>query len=70
MGHGVVPAAPCGREQGARDGQDVHNTEAALWFATAHLLRETDKTRWDQVGAQDVQRWTVRLLATYSDAYP
>jgi site-specific recombinase XerD len=44
-------------------------TEAALWFAAAHLLRETDKTRWDQVGAQDVQRWTVRLLALYSDAY-
>ncbi len=43
-------------------------TEAALWFA-AHLLRETGKTRWDQVDAQDVQRWTVRLLATYSDAY-
>ncbi len=44
-------------------------TEAALWFAAAHLLPETDKTRWDQVAAQDVQRWTVRLLAAYSDAY-
>ena len=43
--------------------------EAALWFAAAHLLRETDKTRWGQVSAQDVQRWTVRLLAAYSDAY-
>src|SRR5258707_15830903 len=44
-------------------------TEAALWFAAAHLLRETGKTRWRQVRAQDVQRWTVRLLALYSDAY-
>ena len=44
-------------------------TEAALWFAAAHLLRETGKTRWDQVGAQDVQRWTVRLLGLYSDSY-
>jgi hypothetical protein len=44
-------------------------TEAALWFAAAHLLRETGRTRWDQVSAQDVQRWTVRLLASYSDAY-
>jgi integrase/recombinase XerD len=42
---------------------------AALWFAAAHLLPETDKTRWKQVTAQDVQRWTVRLLALYSDAY-
>jgi integrase/recombinase XerD len=44
-------------------------TEAALWFAAAHLLRETDKTSWHQVSAQDVQRWTVRLLSLYSDAY-
>jgi site-specific recombinase XerD len=44
-------------------------TEAALWFAAAHLLRETGKSRWDQVDARDVQRWTVRLLALYSDAY-
>jgi hypothetical protein len=44
-------------------------TEAALWFAAAHLLRETGKSRWDQVDAPDVQRWTVRLLALYSDAH-
>ena len=43
--------------------------EAARWFAAAHLLRETGKTRWEQVDAQDVQRWTVRLLGLYSDAY-
>lgn len=44
-------------------------TEGVLWFAAAHLIRETDKTRWEQVGTQDVQRWTVRLLVLYSDAY-
>jgi integrase/recombinase XerD len=44
-------------------------TEAALWFAAAHLLPLTGKTSWDQVDAQDVQRWTVRLLGLYSDAY-
>jgi site-specific recombinase XerD len=42
--------------------------EAALWFAAEHLLRETGKTSWHQVSAQDVQRWTVRLLGLYSDA--
>ena len=31
-------------------------TEAVRWFAAAHLLRETDKTRWEQVGRQDLQR--------------
>ena len=44
-------------------------TEAPLWFATAYLLRETEKTRYQQVDAQDVQRWTVRLLGSYSEAY-
>ena len=44
-------------------------TEAARWFAAAHLLRETDKTRWEQVGAQDVQRWMVWLLGEYSETY-
>ena len=44
-------------------------TEAPLWFAAAHLLRETDKTRWDQVDAQDVQQWTAWLLGSYSEAY-
>ena len=44
-------------------------TQAVRWFAAAHLLRETDKTRWGQVSRRDVQRWTVRLLDEYSDAY-
>ena len=44
-------------------------TEAPLWFAAAHLLCETGKTRWAQVGAQDVQRWVAWLLGGYSEAY-
>ena len=44
-------------------------TEAALWFAAAHLFRETDKTRWEQVDARDVQQWIVWLLGSYSEAY-
>jgi site-specific recombinase XerD len=44
-------------------------TGAPLWFAAAHLLSETDKTRWEQVDAQDVQRWTAWLLGNFSEAY-
>jgi integrase/recombinase XerD len=43
--------------------------EAVRWFAGAHLLCETDKTRWEQVDATDVRRWTVWLLERYSDGY-
>jgi len=34
-------------------------TEAVRWFAAAHLLCQTSKTRWVQVDKQDVQRWMV-----------
>ena len=44
-------------------------TEAPLWFAAAHLLSETGKTSWGQVGAQDVQRWVAWLLGSYSEGY-
>ena len=44
-------------------------TEAPLWFAAAHLLGETGKTRWGQVCAQDVQRWVAWLLGSYSEGY-
>ncbi len=31
-------------------GRTLHTyTEAVRWFAAAHLLRETDKARWEQV---------------------
>jgi len=44
-------------------------TEAPLWLAAAHLLRETEKTRWSEVDGQDVQRWVTWLLGSYSDTY-
>jgi integrase/recombinase XerD len=44
-------------------------TEAPLWFAATHLLRKTDKTRWEQVDAHDIQRWAAWLLGEFSDAY-
>ena len=44
-------------------------TEAPLWFAAAYLLRETGKTRWGQVGSQDVQWWVAWLQGSYSEAY-
>ena len=51
-------------------GRTLHTySEAVRWFAAAHLLRETDKTRWEQVGRQDLRRWTVWLLGEYSTAY-
>jgi hypothetical protein len=31
------------------------HTETPRWFAAAHLLSETRKTRWEQVDTQDVQ---------------
>jgi site-specific recombinase XerD len=43
-------------------------TEAARYFAAAHLLTKTGKTRWEQVLAEDVQRWMVWMLAEYSEA--
>src|ERR1035437_9841738 len=44
-------------------------TEAPSWFASAYLLRETEKTRGEEVDAQDVQRWVGWLLGRYSEAY-
>lgn len=44
-------------------------TEAVQWFAAARLLRQTSRTRWEEVGRQDVQEWIVSLLDRYSAAY-
>jgi hypothetical protein len=44
-------------------------TGAVHWFAAAHLLLETGKTRWEQVDRQDIERWMVYLLGRYSAAY-
>ena len=43
-------------------------TEAVQWFAAAHLIPQTCRTRWEQVSGQDIQRWMVRLLGRYSDS--
>ena len=43
-------------------------TEAVQWFA-ARLLRETGRTRWEEVRRQDVQEGIVWLLGRYSSAY-
>jgi len=37
-------------------------TEAAAWFAAAHLRERTGRSRWEDVEKQDVQRWMVWLL--------
>ena len=42
---------------------------AVRWFAAAWLLPQACRTSWDQVDAQDVQRWMVHLLSRYSSAY-
>jgi hypothetical protein len=44
-------------------------TEAVQWFAAAHLIPQTCRTRWEQVSGQDIQRWMVWLLGRYSDSY-
>ena len=44
-------------------------TEAPRWFAAARLCCDTDKTSWEQVDTQDVQRWVVWLLRHYSETY-
>jgi site-specific recombinase XerD len=57
------------RRRTRRPGRSGSTPGAPLWFAAAHLLRETDKTRWEQVDAQDVQQWIAWLLGSYSEAY-
>jgi site-specific recombinase XerD len=44
-------------------------TEAVQWFAAAHLIPQTSRTRWEHVSGQDIQRWMVWLLGRYSDSY-
>ena len=44
-------------------------TEAVQWFAAAHLIPQTSRTRWEQVSGQDIQWWMVWLLGRYSDSY-
>ena len=42
-------------------------TEAAQWFAAAHLTDHDSRTAWEQVSTQDIQRWMAWLLDRYED---
>ena len=44
-------------------------TSAVRWFAAGYLASEPGKTSWEQVDAQDIQRWMTKLLGRYSGAY-
>jgi integrase/recombinase XerD len=44
-------------------------TSAVRWFAVGYLLGQVGKASWEQVDAQDIQRWTTQLLGRYSGAY-
>ena len=44
-------------------------TSAVRWLAAGYLLGQAGKTSWEQVDAQDIQRWMTQLLGRYSGAY-
>ena len=44
-------------------------TLAVRWFAAGYLAGQPGKTSWEQVDAQDIQRWMIQLLHQYSSAY-
>jgi site-specific recombinase XerD len=44
-------------------------TSAVRWFAAAYLAGQAGKASWEQVDAQDIQRWMTQLLGRYSGAY-
>jgi site-specific recombinase XerD len=44
-------------------------SEAAAWFAAAHLLRRARKSTWRQADRRDVQQWMAWLLGRSSDSY-
>ena len=44
-------------------------TLAVRWFAAGYLAGQPGKTSWEQVDAQDIQRWMTQLLHQYSSAY-
>ena len=45
-------------------------TEAVQWFAAAHLIPRTLRTRWEQVSGPDIQWWMVWLLGRSAAATP
>jgi site-specific recombinase XerD len=44
-------------------------TSAVRWFGAGYLAGQPGKTSWEQVDAQDIQRWISQLLGRYSGAY-
>ena len=44
-------------------------TSAVRWFAAGWVLGQAGKASWEQVDAQDIQRWMTQLLGRYSGAY-
>ena len=44
-------------------------TSAVRWFAVGYLAGQAGKTSWEQVDAQDIQRWMTQMLHRYSSAY-
>ena len=44
-------------------------TSAVRWFAAGYLAGQPGKTSWEQVDAQDIQRWMTQVLDRYSGAY-
>ena len=42
---------------------------AVRWLAVGYLLGQAGKASWEQVDAQDIQRWMTQLLGRYSGAY-
>jgi integrase/recombinase XerD len=44
-------------------------TSAVRWLAASYLAGQPGKTSWEQVNAQDIQRWITQLLHRYSGAY-
>jgi site-specific recombinase XerD len=44
-------------------------TSAVRWFAVGYLAGQAGKSSWEQVDAQDIQRWMTQLLHQYSSAY-
>jgi site-specific recombinase XerD len=76
---GQLDAGPLGADIGsfrlhlAAEGKAARTvlgyTSAVRWFAVGYLLRQAGKTSWEQVDAQDIQRWMTQLLDRYSSAY-
>ena len=63
----LVPAALAAEGKAAKTIRKY--TEAVQWFAAAHLLGQTRRASWEQVGSQDIQQWMTWLLDRYSSAY-